>query len=147
MTDVFNNKIHQTLQNIKAVIRDFFQEAEDTELYINSGTLECPKYHPIRGTNNNENLHHQINQLDLHLCSTDQQDALYCRLLFRYSHNKRWRIRGLDLPKGMVDPVRMNTFCTLQARCRQAGIIVLDKEYLTGQNFGKGISVIFGVQI
>jgi hypothetical protein len=141
MTDVFNNKIHATLQNIKAVIRDFFQEAEDTELYINSGTLELPKYHPIRGTNNNENLHHQINQLDLHLCSTDLQDALYCRLLFRYSHNKRWRIRGLDLPKGMVDPIRMNTFCTLQARCRQAGIVVLDKEYLTGHKFLEKASV------
>jgi len=69
----------------------------DTPLFSNKGTEENLDYHPIRGTDNNENLYRLINALNLHLCGPELQDAEYTQYLFRDSHNKRLRSRRLDL--------------------------------------------------
>jgi hypothetical protein len=118
------------MKNIKVTVRKYFTESAETVLYINSGTEENPDYHPIRGTNNNENLHKFVNALDLHLLSLELQEACYCRVLFRYSHNKRVRVRKLDLVNDLYDPSQMNELKLLQDEMRAKFSITFDSDYL-----------------
>lgn len=130
MTDLFRDKILAVQQNVKAVLEKFFAGSAPAKEYFNSGTEADPVYHPIRGTNNNENLHGILSRLNLGVYGIDLQHCLYNRALYCYSQTKRIEVRGLDLLKGVRCPLRMNEFVVSQERLKNH--LQLDRPYFTG---------------
>lgn len=129
MTDLFNSKIHDVLRRGKTAVREFFNENHGLPTHFNSGTADDPVFHPIRGTNNNENLHRLLKGLKLHMYATKVMHALYVRALYRYSHGKRIKMRKQDLLDGVTCPVRMNELVVLQSKLKSKGLLDLEKPY------------------